>query len=276
MTGMRQRSALPLSETPGSDAGPDMILADSLMKSFSGRPAVQGVSFTVERGEVVAFLGPNGAGKSTTMRMLAGCLEPDSGVAQIADFDAVSQRKQAQTHLGYLPEGAPAYPAMSARGFVRFGLRARGFSGAVMTEACELALARARLGEMADKPIGALSKGYKRRAALAAAIAHDPPVLILDEPTDGLDPNQKDGVRALISEMAPKKAILISTHLLDEVDAICSRAVVIAQGSVMIDDTPFEVARQAGGSLESAFRSLTRTEGAIHQNPVLSDQGGLT
>jgi len=146
---------------------------------------------------------------------------------------------------------------MTPRGFVRLGLRARGFSGAALEEACRVALDRAQLGAMADKSIGALSKGYKRRAALAAAIAHDPPVLILDEPTDGLDPNQKDGVRALIRDMAPKKAILISTHLLDEVDAICSRAVVIAEGQVRVDATPHEVARQAGGTLESAFRALT-------------------
>jgi ABC-2 type transport system ATP-binding protein len=235
-----------------------MIRADSLIKRFAGRIAVDRVSFSVERGEVVAFLGPNGAGKSTTMRMLTGCLEPDAGAALIAGFDSATQRRQAQAHLGYLPEGAPAYPAMTPRGFVRFSLRARGFSGAALEEACRVALDRARLGEMADKPIGALSKGYKRRAALAAAIAHDPPVLILDEPTDGLDPNQKDGVRALITEMAPKKAILISTHLLDEVDAICSRAVVIAGGRVLADDTPHAIARAEGsGSMETAFRSLT-------------------
>ena len=244
-----------------------MIRADRLIKRFAGHLAVDEVSFQVERGEVVAFLGPNGAGKSTTMRMLAGCLEPDSGQALIADFDCHLNRRTAQSHLGYLPEGAPAYPSMTARGFVRFGLRARGYSGANLDEATRVALDRARLGAMADKPIGALSKGYKRRAALAAAIAHDPPALILDEPTDGPDPNQKDGVRALISEMAPKKAILISTHLLDEVEAMCSRAVVIADGRIKMDGTPAEVARMAGGSLESAFRVLTRPLA----DPVISD-----
>lgn len=247
-----------------------MIRADRLIKRFAGFTAVDGVSFSVDRGEVVAFLGPNGAGKSTTMRMLAGCLEPDDGRALIADFDCHMDRRAAQTHLGYLPEGAPAYPSMTARGFVRFGLRARGYSGANLDEATRVALDRARLGKMADKAIGALSKGYKRRAALAAAIAHDPPVLILDEPTDGLDPNQKDGVRALISEMAPKKAILISTHLLDEVEAMCSRAVVIAEGRIKIDATPAEVMRQFGGSLESAFRGLTRPA----QDTVISDRPG--
>lgn len=246
-----------------------MILADSLVKRFSSVTAVDRISFTVERGEVVGFLGPNGAGKSTTMRILAGFLEPDAGSAQIAGFDSALQRQHAQRHLGYLPEGAPAYPAMTPRGFVRFGLRARGFSGAALTEACEHALERARLGEAADKPIGALSKGYKRRAALAAAIAHDPPVLILDEPTDGLDPNQKDGVRALISDMAPKKAILISTHLLDEVEAICSRAIVIAGGQVRADDTPHAIIRTAPETtLESAFRTLTQPSGE-----TISDRG---
>jgi len=174
-----------------------MILADSLVKTFAGKAAV----------DHVGFLGPNGAGKSTTMRMIAGCLEPDGGRALVGGFDSAMQRRQAQTRLGYLPEGAPAYPAMTARSFVRFCLRARGFSGADLGAACERALDRANLGEAADKAIGTLSKGYKRRAALAAAIAHDPPVLILDEPTDGLDPNQKDGVRALITAMAPDKDI---------------------------------------------------------------------
>ena len=235
-----------------------MILADRLVKRFAGRTAVDGISFSVERGEVLGVLGPNGAGKSTTMRMLAGCLEPDGGRAALAGFDCALQRRRAQAHLGYLPEGAPAYPAMTPRGFVRFGLRARGFSGLVLNEAVRVALQRARLGDFADRPIGSLSKGYKRRAALAAAIAHDPPVLILDEPTDGLDPNQKDGVRALISEMAPKKAIIISTHLLDEVEAICTRAAVIADGRVIVDDTPRTVAAMGrDGDLASAFRSLT-------------------
>jgi ABC-2 type transport system ATP-binding protein len=235
-----------------------MILADGLIKRFAGITAVDAVRFCVERGEVLGFLGPNGAGKSTTMRMLAGCLEPDGGRCEIAGFDAALQRREAQARLGYLPEGAPAYPAMTPRGYVRFHLRARGFSGSTLTDACDQALARANLGSAADKPIGALSKGYKRRAALAAAIAHDPPVLILDEPTDGLDPNQKDGVRALINDMAPKKAIIISTHLLDEVDTICSRAIVIAGGKLLADETPHELAsRGPDNSIASAFRTLT-------------------
>lgn len=247
-----------------------MIRADALTKRFNGVTAVDAVQFTVERGEVLGFLGPNGAGKSTTMRMLAGCLEPDEGRAEIAGYDATLNRHEAQSRLGYLPEGAPAYPAMTPRGYVRFHLRARGFSGSMLKDATEHALARANLGPAAEKPIGALSKGYKRRAALAAAIAHDPPVLILDEPTDGLDPNQKDGVRALIQEMAPKKAIIISTHLLDEVDTICSRAIVIAGGRLLADETPRELAsRVPDNSIGSAFRTLTASS-----RETLSHRGG--
>ncbi len=247
-----------------------MILADALTKHFNGTPAVDGVRFAVERGEVLGFLGPNGAGKSTTMRMLAGCLEPDSGRAEIAGYDAALQRSSAQARLGYLPEGAPAYPAMTPRGYVRFHLRARGFTGSVLRDACEHALQRANLGAAAEKAIGSLSKGYKRRAALAAAIAHDPPVLILDEPTDGLDPNQKDGVRALIADMAPKKAIIISTHLLEEVDTVCSRAIVIAGGRLLVDETPHELAaRGEEKTVASAFRALTGST-----SEVMSDHGG--
>ncbi|MGX6646698.1 ABC transporter ATP-binding protein [Maricaulaceae bacterium MS644] len=239
-----------------------MILADRLVKRFAGRTAVNQVSFEVKAGEVLGFLGPNGAGKTTTMRMIAGCLEPDEGRALVNGCDSALQRRAAQEQLGYLPEGAPAYPAMTPRGFVRFGLRARGFSGSALNDAAEIALRLANLGPAADKPIGALSKGYKRRAALAAAIAHDPPVLILDEPTDGLDPNQKDGVRALITQMAATKAIIISTHLLDEVDAICTRAVVIAGGEVLADDTPKGLAELGSdATIASAFRALTQAKG---------------
>jgi len=235
-----------------------MIVADSLVKRFGSRTAVESVSFTVQRGEVLGFLGPNGAGKSTTMRMLAGCLEPDSGAASLGGLDCVLSRREAQRHLGYLPEGAPAYPSMTPRGFVRFHLRARGFSGAALGRAEADALERANLGDAADRPIASLSKGYKRRAGLAAAIAHDPPVLILDEPTDGLDPLQKDGVRALIRDMAPKKAIILSTHILEEVEAVCSRAVIIADGRLRADDTPHALrARAPDNRLETAFKALT-------------------
>jgi ABC-2 type transport system ATP-binding protein len=235
-----------------------MLVADRLTKDFGPHRAVADVSFTLERGEVLGFLGPNGAGKTTTMRMLAGGLEPDDGRAAIAGYDSVANRLDAQSRVGYLPEGAPAYPSMSPRGFVAFGLRARGFSGAALKRTTGLALERAGLGGYADQAIGTLSKGYKRRAALAAAIAHDPAVLILDEPTDGLDPNQKDGVRQLIRDMAPDKAIIISTHILEEVPAVCSRAIVIARGRLLFDGSPRELAETAADHrIETAFRQLT-------------------
>lgn len=250
-----------------------MIVADRLVKRFGHHLAVDHVSFSVGRGEVLGFLGPNGAGKSTTMRMLAGCLEPDDGSASLNGYDSSLKRREAQRFLGYLPEGAPAYPAMTPRGFVRFHLRARGFSGAALKRAETLALDRARVGAAADKAIATLSKGYKRRAALAAAIAHDPPILILDEPTDGLDPNQKDGVRSLIREMAAHKAIIISTHLLDEVDAICTRAAVIADGRILADDTPKKLAEIGeDGTIGSAFRALTR---AAHESIRAKDTSAI-
>jgi ABC-2 type transport system ATP-binding protein len=237
-----------------------MLVADHLTKDFGTHRAVDDVSFSLKSGEVLGFLGPNGAGKTTTMRMLAGCLEPDIGVASIAGHNCVQDRLAAQSRLGYLPEGAPSYPAMTPRSFVEFGLRARGFTGPALASALEIALERARLGDTARQPIATLSKGYKRRAALAAAIAHDPDVLILDEPTDGLDPNQKDGVRALILEMAKSKAIIISTHILDEVPAVCSRAMIIDSGRVRFDGTPDQMIRKGGdGTIETAFRSLTQT-----------------
>ncbi|WP_019960297.1 ABC transporter ATP-binding protein [Woodsholea maritima] len=251
-----------------------MIIADSLVKRFSNQTVVKGVSFQVERGEVLGVLGPNGAGKSTTLRMLAGCLEPDGGQARLNGFDSALQRREAQTYLGYLPEGAPAYPSMTPLSYVRFCLRARGFSGSALKDAADHALERARMGKMAHKSISDLSKGYKRRAALAAAIAHDPPILILDEPTDGLDPNQKDAVRALMAEMAPKKAIIISTHLLDEVETMCSRAIVIADGEVRANASPHELMHLGREvSLASAFRTLTAPTEPLHTPSQICHHG---
>tara|TARA_R110002072_G_scaffold2296_6_gene19073 strand:- start:2588 stop:3328 length:741 start_codon:yes stop_codon:yes gene_type:complete len=235
-----------------------MLVVDTLVKHFGPRIAAERVSFSLTRGEVLGFLGPNGAGKSTTMRMIAGRLEPDSGRVCVGEFDVATQRRAAQRLIGYLPEGAPAYPSMTPRSFVEFCLRARGFSGAALHLATRDALERSRLGDARDQRIATLSKGYKRRAALAAAIAHDPPLLILDEPTDGLDPNQKDQVRALIREMAADKAIIVSTHILEEVPAVCSRTIVIAHGRILADETPAELAtRTRSGRLDDAFRALT-------------------
>ncbi|MGF1462743.1 MAG: ABC transporter ATP-binding protein [Maricaulaceae bacterium] len=240
-----------------------MLRVEGLEKRYGERTVVRGVSFTVSPGEVVAFLGPNGAGKTTTLRMIAGYLEPDAGSAQIAGLDAHGQRRQAQAKLGFLPEGAPAWPDMTPRGFLAFHGQARGFKGEALKQRIDRAAGQVGLGEALDQPIETLSKGFKRRTGLASAVLHEPEALILDEPTDGLDPNQKDGVRALIRSLRENTAILISTHLLDEVQAMCDRAIVIHQGEIVADATPPALAaRAASGRLEDAFRDLTRGEAA--------------
>lgn len=236
-----------------------MLTVDSVVKTFGRRTAVDRVSFELAAGEVLGFLGPNGAGKTTVMRMVAGRLEPDTGKVCVGGHNMIQGRRAGQKLVGYLPEGAPAYGNMTPREFVGFCLSVRGHSGTSLREARERALDRARLGAEANQQIGTLSKGYKRRAALAAAIAHDPPLLVLDEPTDGLDPNQKHEVRALIREMAMDKAIIVSTHILEEVPAVCSRVIVIDKGRILVDESPDEFSGRArSGRLDEAFRSLTR------------------
>jgi ABC-2 type transport system ATP-binding protein len=215
-----------------------MIALHGLTKEFGPIQAVADVSFTVEKGEVLGFLGPNGAGKSTTMKMLAGFLTPSSGKAAVCGFDVVDQPIAAKQRLGYLPEGAPAYPDMTARGFLDFIAAVRGLTGAERARRIAWAVERTQLAAVLDQPIDTLSKGFKRRVGLAQAVLHDPPVLILDEPTDGLDPNQKHEVRGLIQDIAADKAIIISTHILEEVEAVCSRAIIIARGRVLADATP--------------------------------------
>lgn len=235
-----------------------MLEIENLKKSFGAKQAVKGLTFTLQKGEVLGFLGPNGAGKSTTMRMIAGVLEPDEGDARIAGHSVSSARRLAQSQLGYLPEGAPLYDNMTPPEFLRFVGRARGMKAAMLEEAAAKATADARIAGVSNQTIGSLSKGYRRRVGLAAAILHDPPVLILDEPTDGLDPNQKRAVRSLIARMAPQKAILISTHTLEEVPAMCTRAIVIDRGRIVADDTPEGLRKYTGdGTLASAFRELT-------------------
>ncbi len=229
-----------------------MLDIRNLEKSFGAKRAVQGVSFTLDKGTVLGFLGPNGAGKSTTMRMIAGVLEPDSGDALIDGKSIVSDRRTAQAALGYLPEGAPLYEDMTPPEFLSFMAAARKIDRAKRKDAVERAIADARITTVA------LSKGSRRRVGLAGAILHDPPVLLLDEPTDGLDPNQKRAVRALIARMAPTKAILISTHTLTEVPAMCTRAIIVDRGRVVADGTPAELTEKSDdGSLESAFMRLT-------------------
>jgi ABC-2 type transport system ATP-binding protein len=215
-----------------------LIEIEELSKHFGPIEAVRGISFTVDRGEVVGFLGPNGAGKSTTMKMLAGFLAPSGGRASICGHDVVADGLAARRCLGYLPEGAPAYPDMTPASFLAFIAEIRGFRGAAAREAVDRAVERVELAAVLQQPIDTLSKGFKRRVGLAQALLHDPEVLILDEPTDGLDPNQKHQVRQLIASMAATKAIVISTHILEEVDAVCTRAMVIANGRVLVDGTP--------------------------------------
>jgi len=235
-----------------------MIEAHQLTKRYGDKLAVDQLSFTVRPGVVTGFLGPNGAGKSTTMRMLAGFMPPTSGTARICGHDVQTDGIAARRMLGFLPEGAPTYPDMTVDGFLRFVAKVRGYRGAELVERMDHAIALTHLELVLAQPIDTLSKGFKRRVGLAQALLHDPPVLVLDEPTDGLDPNQKREVRALITEMRPHKAIVISTHILEEVDAVCTRAIIIATGRVVADETPRElVARHPSGRLEAVFRQLT-------------------
>jgi ABC-2 type transport system ATP-binding protein len=233
-----------------------LIEIERLTKRFGAFTAVDDVSFSVARGEVLGFLGPNGAGKSTTMRMLAGFMTPTAGTARICGHDVVDRPVAAKRQLGFLPEGAPTYPEMSVTGFLQFCGRARGFHRAELADRVNHAMTLTQLEAVRLQPVETLSKGFKRRVGLAAALLHDPAVLVLDEPTDGLDPNQKHEVRNLIRAMAPHKAIVISTHILEEVAAVCTRAVVIARGRVVADATPAELAAK-GPSMDAVFRSLT-------------------
>lgn len=239
-----------------------MLDLQNLRKSFGDHVAVADLSFNLSKGEVLGFLGQNGAGKSTTMRMVSGVLEPDAGDALINGQSIVSDRRAAQSQIGYLPEGAPLYRDMTPVTFLRFMADAHGLSRTDRKNAVERVIADARIASVSGKPISALSKGYRRRVGLAAALIHDPAVLLLDEPTDGLDPIQKRAVRALVARMAPEKAIVISTHTLDEVPAMCSRVIVIDQGQTVADKTPQELAASQPGGLEEAFIALADTHEA--------------
>ena len=214
-----------------------LVEADRLRKTFGPITAVEEISLRVSQGEVLGFLGPNGAGKSTTMKMLTGFLEPDSGSARICGIDVAERPKAAKGCIGYLPEGAPAYGDMTARAFLNFIAEIRGYSGEARGTRVHAATMRTGLEDVLDQKIDTLSKGFKRRVGLAQAILHDPPVLIMDEPTDGLDPNQKHLVRQLIIDMAKDKAIIVSTHILEEVEAVCTRAIVIDRGRIVADGT---------------------------------------
>lgn len=215
-----------------------MIETRDLTKKFGLITAVDGVSLSVDSGEVLGFLGPNGAGKSTTMKMVAGFLEPTSGTASVCGHEVLDDPVAVKKVLGYLPEGAPTYGDMTPLSYLGFVAQIRGFDGAERRRRIEMVVEKVALHEVLRQPIETLSKGFKRRVGLAQAMLHDPPVLIMDEPTDGLDPNQKRHVRGLIREMAKNKAIVISTHILEEVEAVCTRAVIIARGKVRADGRP--------------------------------------
>ncbi len=218
-----------------------LLTIEALTKQFGTIRAVDGVDFSVKRGEVLGFLGPNGAGKSTTMRMVAGYLTPTTGRIEVCGFDVADKPIEIRKRLGYLPEGAPAYGDMTPQGLLKFAADIRKMSGADRRRRIDEVTSRLELKGVLAQPIETLSKGFKRRVGLATALLHDPEVLILDEPTDGLDPNQKHQVRTLLSELAAEKAIIISTHILEEVDAICTRAIIIARGSIVADAKPADL-----------------------------------
>ena len=230
-----------------------------LSRHFGDLVAVDRVSFAVGAGEVLGFLGPNGAGKSTTIRMITGFLPPTGGEVSVCGHDMLADPIPAKAAIGYLPEGAPAYPDMTPAEFLAFTAAARGLSGTGARSAIAEAVRRVQLDEVLHQRIETLSKGFKRRVGLAQAILHDPPVLILDEPTDGLDPNQKHEVRALIRAMAKDKVIVLSTHILEEVAAVCTRAIIIAHGRLVLDVPAEELL--ARGPLDEVFREVT-TAGA--------------
>lgn len=240
-----------------------MLEIRDLVKRFGQFEAVKGVSFTVGMGEVLGFLGPNGAGKTTTMRMITGFLPPTAGTARVGGHDVTQNPVAVKRLIGYLPENAPAYHSMTVTNFLRFVADMRGLRGNARRQAVDSAIERCRLDTVRHQSIGTLSKGYRQRTCFAQAILHNPPVLIMDEPTDGLDPNQKHTVRTMIKEMSAEKAIIVSTHILEEVDAVCTRAIIISQGRIVANGTPEELrARSATGRLEDVFRTLTLGDAA--------------
>ena len=218
-----------------------MIRVENLVKTFGPKRAVDGVSFAVERGEVLGFLGPNGAGKSTSMRMITGFIPPTSGTIQVGGFDMLENPIPAKRLIGYLPENAPAYQDMTVNGFLTFIAELRGLRGDDRKKAVSRAVEMCFLDAVLYQSIDTLSKGYRHRTCFAQSIIHDPEILVLDEPTDGLDPNQKFEIRNLIRRMGEKKAIIFSTHILEEVEAVCSRAIIIDRGKIVANGTPQEL-----------------------------------
>jgi ABC-2 type transport system ATP-binding protein len=247
-----------------------MIKIDNLVKAFGPKRAVDGISFTVERGEVLGFLGPNGAGKSTTMRMITGFMPPTAGKITVGKYDVLESPIEAKRLIGYLPENAASYPDMTVQAFLEFVAELRGLDGAARKKAVNRVIELCFLQNVLPQSIDTLSKGYKHRTCLAQALIHDPDVLIMDEPTDGLDPNQKHEVRNLIRELGANKAIIFSTHILEEVDAACTRAIIIDRGRIVANGTPEElrgmsdlagaVTLQARGAVKEKLETLGRVE----------------
>jgi len=235
-----------------------MIEVKKLRRSFGPVVAVDGISFSVEKGQVLGLLGPNGAGKSTAMRMLACFLRPDSGTATICGYDIQQNPIEIRKSIGYLAENVPAYNEMTVGSFLDFICDAREIKGKARKKALDRIVPMCSIESVYHQTIETLSKGYKRRVGLAQALIHDPDVLILDEPTDGLDPNQKHEVRKLINKMAKDKCIIISTHILEEVEAVCSRTIIIAKGKILVDSTPEELKEKYQCSLDAVFRRITK------------------
>ncbi|MGI9307836.1 MAG: ABC transporter ATP-binding protein [Gammaproteobacteria bacterium] len=250
-----------------------MIETSELCKNYGRLTAVDNISFSVAPGEVLGFLGPNGAGKSTAMRMLAGFVKPSSGTANICGFSIDDQPKEVKQSIGYLPEGAPSYGEMTPLDFLDFIADVRGLDSAQHKKGLDDAVDRLQLGDVLHQSIETLSKGFKRRVGLAQAILHNPPVLILDEPTDGLDPNQKHHVRELINDMARDKIIVISTHILEEVDAVCNRAVVISRGRIVVDETPEELIARSRYHNAITLKTKPGADVASIRNRIVAEDG---
>jgi ABC-2 type transport system ATP-binding protein len=237
-----------------------MISVKELRRSFGPIVAVDDISFDVAKGEVLGFLGPNGAGKTTAMRMLACFLTPDSGTATVCGHDIIREPVAVRQAIGYLAENAPAYYEMTVAGFLSFVCDARQITGKAKKEAIDRIVPMCSISSVYHQTIDTLSKGYRRRVGLAQALIHDPDVLILDEPTDGLDPNQKHEVRRLINRMTHNKCIIISTHILEEVEEVCTRTIIIARGKILVDSTPAKLKEKYKCSLDEVFRKVTSTK----------------
>jgi ABC-2 type transport system ATP-binding protein len=242
-----------------------MIKVQNLAKHFGTKHAVDGVSFSVERGEVLGFLGPNGAGKSTTMRMITGFIPPSAGTVSVGGFDILEKPIEARRLIGYLPENAPAYTDMTVYGFLNFAAEIRGLRGEAKTRAIRRVVEMCFLESVLHQSVETLSKGYRHRTCFAQSILHDPDVLVLDEPTDGLDPNQKHEVRGLIRKMGEKKAIIFSTHILEEVDAACTRAIIIDRGRIVANGSPEELRRRSEAAGAVTLRVNGITGAALNQ-----------